>query len=65
MAETPPTAGGNGNDFTQSRCVPRPIGDNCAVYGGVRARMKANPAPLTKWLDGATPIDGKPGLDAD
>jgi hypothetical protein len=36
-----------------------------AVYAAVPAWMKANPAPLTKWLDGATPIDGKPGLDAD
>jgi glycine betaine/proline transport system substrate-binding protein len=30
----------------------------------VRAWMKANPAALTKWLDGVTTIDGKPGLDA-
>jgi glycine betaine/proline transport system substrate-binding protein len=30
----------------------------------VRAWMKANPAALTKWLDGVTTIDGKPGLEA-
>jgi glycine betaine/proline transport system substrate-binding protein len=30
----------------------------------VRAWMKANSAALTKWLDGVTTIDGKPGLEA-
>jgi glycine betaine/proline transport system substrate-binding protein len=30
----------------------------------VRAWMKANPAALTRWLDGVTTIDGKPGLEA-
>jgi glycine betaine/proline transport system substrate-binding protein len=30
----------------------------------VRAWIKANPAALTKWLDGVTTIDGKPGLEA-
>jgi hypothetical protein len=37
----------------------------CLGLGAVPAWIKANPAPLTKWLDGATPIDRKPGLDAD
>jgi glycine betaine/proline transport system substrate-binding protein len=30
----------------------------------VRAWIKANTAALTKWLDGVTTIDGKPGLAA-
>jgi hypothetical protein len=46
MVETPPTTGGNGNDFTQSRCVPRPIGDNCPVR---RLRRRARLDESKPW----------------
>ena len=42
----------------------QPIMDKEAPNVAAKAWLKANPDALTKWLDGVTTVDGKPGLEA-
>ncbi len=52
------------NSAIENRLMSDILDQGMQPDAAVRAWMKANPAALTKWLDGVTTIDGKPGLAA-